>query len=229
MLKTSRTMPSPRSRLGASAAFLISCVTLPANAAAQDPELVGSGDSVIAGEDRPATTVIVKVGRALDLEGIPVYPVKTSFSGRAEVQTPSTSPSAGRRMVAASSLNWSRPLARSVLTSGFGRRTHPLFGGTRMHSGVDLAAPYGSPVVATSDGIVSSAGWSGGYGLTVRLVHGAGIETRYAHLSGMAVTQGQSVSRGTVIGYVGTTGVSTGAHLHFELRQNGQAVQPLLE
>ena len=121
------------------------------------------------------------------------------------------------------------PLARSALTSGFGMRADPMLGGQRMHSGVDLAAPVGSPVIATSDGIVSQAGWRGGYGLFVALEHGGGFQTRYGHMSGVAVTPGQAVRKGDIIGYVGSTGRSTGPHPHYEMRVNGSAVRPLLK
>ena len=119
------------------------------------------------------------------------------------------------------------PLSRARLTSAFGYRTHPLHGGSRMHSGVDLAAPAGTPVQATADGIVTAAGWRGGYGILVSLRHGGGVQTRYAHLSAIAVREGTAVKAGQVIGYVGSTGNSTGPHLHYELRVNGQAVNPV--
>lgn len=119
------------------------------------------------------------------------------------------------------------PLARARLTSSFGFRTHPLHGGSRMHSGVDLAAPQGTPVQATADGVVTSAGWRGGYGILISLGHGSGVQTRYAHLSAIAVQPGTRVRAGQVIGYVGSTGNSTGPHLHYEVRVNGRAINPL--
>lgn len=118
------------------------------------------------------------------------------------------------------------PVAARAVTSGFGWRTHPILGGRRAHSGVDLAAPYGSPVVATADGIVGQANWRGGYGLFVAVENG-GVETRYAHMSRLNVVAGQRVRQGDVIGYVGSTGRSTGPHLHYEVRVNGQAVDPM--
>ena len=117
------------------------------------------------------------------------------------------------------------PVAARV-SSGFGWRTHPTLGGHRAHSGVDLAAPYGSPVIATADGIVGQADWRGGYGLFVAVESG-GVQTRYAHMSRLNVVAGQRVRRGDVIGYVGSTGRSTGPHLHYEVRVNGRAVDPL--
>lgn len=129
----------------------------------------------------------------------------------------------------------SRSLARKsgalgsdvTMTSGFGLRTHPLLGGVRAHLGVDLAARMGTPVHATADGRVGAAGMRGGYGLMVELEHGAGMETRYGHLSRLNVTAGQRVSRGDVIGFVGSTGLSTGPHLHYETRVNGRPVNPV--
>jgi len=112
------------------------------------------------------------------------------------------------------------------LTSGFGMRRHPILGYRRMHSGVDFSARYGTPIVAVTDGRVSAAGRMGGCGIAVRLSHGNGLSTRYCHMSRMAVNSGQQVRRGQVIGYVGSTGLSTGAHLHYEMYRNGRAVDP---
>lgn len=119
------------------------------------------------------------------------------------------------------------PVAARSMTSAVGMRMHPILGGMQVHSGIDLAAPSGSPIIATSDGVVSSAGWAGGYGLLVALQHKGGVQTRYAHMSVLNVAQGQQVKSGQVIGYVGSTGRSTGPHLHYEVRVNGQAVNPL--
>jgi murein DD-endopeptidase MepM/ murein hydrolase activator NlpD len=111
-------------------------------------------------------------------------------------------------------------------TSGYGIRRHPVLGYTRMHRGIDFHAPYGSPIYAVSDGRVEFAGRHGGHGNFVKLGHGGGLETGYAHLSRIAVSPGERVRRGEVIGYVGSTGLSTGAHLHFEVYRNGQSVNP---
>jgi murein DD-endopeptidase MepM/ murein hydrolase activator NlpD len=119
------------------------------------------------------------------------------------------------------------PIASASLTSGFGVRYHPVHGGSRFHSGVDLAAPSGSPLTATLSGVVSTAGWTGGYGLLVTITHGGGVETRYAHLSRLNVTAGQTVEQGDVIGFVGSTGNSTGPHVHYEVRSNGAPLDPL--
>ena len=108
-----------------------------------------------------------------------------------------------------------------TLTSGFG----PRWG--RMHEGIDIAGGSGTPIAAAATGTVISAGWSGGYGQLVVLDHGSGLSTAYAHLSSIAVSAGQTVPQGSVVGGMGTTGSSTGVHLHFEVRVNGAAVNPL--
>jgi len=119
------------------------------------------------------------------------------------------------------------PLDGSRLTSDYGMRNHPVLGGRRSHKGVDLAAPTGTPVYATADGIVGRADWFSSYGLYVQIEHGASLETRYAHMSRLAVAEGERVSKGDIIGYVGSTGRSTGPHLHYEVRIDGDAVNPI--
>ncbi|MFC3442361.1 M23 family metallopeptidase [Sphingobium rhizovicinum] len=113
------------------------------------------------------------------------------------------------------------------LSSSFGMRRHPILGYTRMHAGIDFAARYGSPIYAVTDGVVSYAGRHGGHGNYVRIEHGGGLATGYAHMSRIAAASGQRVRRGQVIGYVGSTGLSTGPHLHYELYRRGQVVNPL--
>lgn len=112
------------------------------------------------------------------------------------------------------------------ITSGFGMRRHPILGYRRMHAGIDFKARYGTPIAAVSDGRVTSAGRAGGCGIAVRLEHGGGLTTRYCHMSQMAVRAGQQVRRGQVIGYVGSTGLSTGAHLHYEMYRGGRVINP---
>ena len=114
-----------------------------------------------------------------------------------------------------------------ALTSGFGMRFHPVLGGRHQHKGIDLAQPVGSPVYATADGVVGRADWFSSYGLFISLEHGGNIETRYGHLSRLNVAAGQAVHKGDLIGYVGTTGRSTGPHLHYEVRIAGVAVNPV--
>ena len=112
------------------------------------------------------------------------------------------------------------------VTSGFGSRFHPILGYARMHSGLDLAAAYGSPIVAAADGRVVAAGWHGGYGRLVKIAHAGGVQTMYGHMSRIAASSGALVRQGQVIGYVGSTGLSTGPHLHYEVLKNGRAVNP---
>lgn len=114
-----------------------------------------------------------------------------------------------------------------AMSSGFGMRVHPVLGGLRAHKGIDLPASTGTPIHASADGIVEKADWFGGYGLFVELEHGGGMETRYGHMSRIAVAEGQRVRKGDVIGYVGSTGRSTGSHLHYEVRIAGEAVNPI--
>ena len=119
------------------------------------------------------------------------------------------------------------PIAGARLTSRYGFRIHPITGRRAHHGGIDLAAPMGTRVPTTMDGVVSYAGWLGGYGLVVKIQHGNGIETLYAHLSRIAVSTNQQVSQGDVIGMVGATGRTTGPHLHYEVRRFGRSVDPL--
>jgi murein DD-endopeptidase MepM/ murein hydrolase activator NlpD len=112
------------------------------------------------------------------------------------------------------------------ITSGFGPRTHPIYGGSRVHTGLDIAASQGTPIKAAGDGVVKMAGVNGGYGNWTLIDHGGGLATGYGHQSRIAVSVGQHVSQGEVIGYVGSTGASTGPHLHWEVRVNGNPVDP---
>ena len=112
------------------------------------------------------------------------------------------------------------------MTSGFGTRADPFHGKARNHSGVDLASPKGTPIRATADAYVERAEVAGGYGNLVQLNHGRGYQTRYAHMQKILVRAGQYVRRGTVIGLVGSTGRSTGPHLHYEVRYKGKAIDP---
>lgn len=118
------------------------------------------------------------------------------------------------------------PVAGPV-SSGYGLRRHPILGYARMHRGVDFMAPWGSPIHAAADGTVSYAGYRGGHGNYVRLAHGDGMGSGYGHMSRIAVAPGMRVRRGEVIGYVGSTGLSTGPHLHYELYLGGRAIDPV--
>ena len=117
--------------------------------------------------------------------------------------------------------------AQGPITSPFGYRIHPIFGTMRFHTGVDIGAYYGSPVLASDSGVVIDSGWLGGYGNCIIVDHGGGYSTLYAHCSELYVSYGQSVSKGQQIAAVGSTGNSTGPHLHFEVRINGEPVDPL--
>lgn len=203
-----------RRRVGASgfvAACLLAVLPCPTFARSTTPPAPADNPATSA-EATPAPTGAARVifGRALDLDG--QRPVR-AFSAPGEAIT--TSPT--------------MPNARSSarITSGFGMRQHPILGGRRAHLGVDMAAPTGSPILSPDAATVQAAGWQGGYGLMVTLLHGNGMVTRYAHLSRIAVAPGQRIGKGAVIGLVGSTGRSTGAHLHYETWVNGQPINPL--
>ncbi len=117
--------------------------------------------------------------------------------------------------------------ANGPVTSGYGYRTHPIYGDRRFHAGIDIGAPYGAQVVAADGGVVAYAGVMSGYGNVVTIDHGGGLATVYAHLSSFSVGSGQSVNRGSPIAAVGCTGYCTGPHLHFEVRINGDPVDPM--
>ena len=120
------------------------------------------------------------------------------------------------------------PVKGVAFTSSYGVRSDPFRGTRAMHAGIDLAGPVGTPIYATADGVVGRAEYhTGGYGNLVELDHGRGIQTRYGHLSKLLVTAGQRVKRGDKIGLMGSTGRSTGSHLHYEVRLDGKAVNPI--
>lgn len=122
-----------------------------------------------------------------------------------------------------------KPVPNGTFRSGFGGRRHPILGITRMHTGVDWAAPTGTPIIAAGDGVVEKSGWASGYGRQTILKHKNGYETSYNHQSRVAagIKPGAPVKQGQVIGYIGTTGLSTGPHLHYELIVNGTKVDPM--
>ncbi len=138
------------------------------------------------------------------------------------VATPAAAPTASGG-TSASGFQW--PIAARV-TSEYGWRIHPIYGTKRLHAGIDLGAASGTPIAAAAGGTVIHAGTYGGYGNAVIISHGNGISTLYAHQSKIGVSNGQQVGRGEIIGYVGSTGNSTGPHLHLEVRVNGSAVNP---
>ncbi|MES2172801.1 MAG: M23 family metallopeptidase [Pseudomonadota bacterium] len=120
-----------------------------------------------------------------------------------------------------------RPVEKLILTSNFGVRSDPFNRAARMHKGIDIPGPIGTPIHATADGIISRAGWASGYGNLVQISHGSGMETRYGHMSKLLVAENSYVKRGQIIGLMGSTGRSTGSHLHYEVRVDGAAINPL--
>ncbi len=120
----------------------------------------------------------------------------------------------------------SMPAAVMLMSSGFGYRSDPFTGGGAMHAGLDFKGPIGTPILAAAEGKVTFSGNQGGYGNCIEITHANGLVTRYAHLSGFNVSLGQKVARGVQIARMGSTGRSTGSHLHFEVRLNGQAINP---
>lgn len=123
-----------------------------------------------------------------------------------------------------------QPIANKQLNriaSGYGMRLHPILKVGKMHWGLDFVASTGTPIYATADGTVNHAGAAGGYGNVVVINHGYGYETYYAHMSRIKAKQGQSVKRGDIIGYVGSTGLSSGPHLHYEVHKDGEKIDPI--
>jgi murein DD-endopeptidase MepM/ murein hydrolase activator NlpD len=122
-----------------------------------------------------------------------------------------------------------KPVNNAIIRSGFGSRRHPILGYVKMHTGVDWATPYGTPIFASGNGVVEVASWEGGYGNYVKLKHNNGYETAYGHMSAFAkgLEPGKRVRQGQVIGFVGSTGQSTGAHVHYEILVNGRFVDPM--
>lgn len=166
--------------------------------------------------DSPAQ---ITISRAADLVGRPLNLIRPLWSRSLA--------SGGARAHGTLGIPFGMPVSATALTSSFGVRNDPLLGGLRAHSGIDFAARTGSPITATSDGMVTKANWFGGYGLFISLEHGGGVQTRYGHMSRLNVLEGQRVRKGDIIGYVGSTGRSTGSHLHYEVRVNGQAINPM--
>jgi murein DD-endopeptidase MepM/ murein hydrolase activator NlpD len=122
-----------------------------------------------------------------------------------------------------------KPVNNAIMRSGFGSRRHPILGYVKMHTGVDWATSYGTPIFASGNGVVEAAGWEGGYGKYVKIKHNNGYETAYGHMSAFAkgLEVGKRVRQGQVIGFVGSTGQSTGAHVHYEILVNGRFVDPM--
>lgn len=141
------------------------------------------------------------------------------------VSSRGTVSSSGRIIYDGGVFCWPAP-SYTYISSEFGYRIHPVYGTKKYHSGMDMAAPGGSPILAAANGTVRFAGWNGGYGYCVIIDHGNGIQTLYGHSSKLLVSKGQTVTRGQKIALVGTTGTSTGNHLHFEVLNNGTPTNP---
>jgi murein DD-endopeptidase MepM/ murein hydrolase activator NlpD len=122
-----------------------------------------------------------------------------------------------------------KPVTEAIMRSGFGSRKHPILGYTKMHTGVDWAAPLGTPIYAAGNGAIEKAGWESGYGKYIRIKHNYGYETAYGHMTAFArgIEPGVKVHQGQLIGYVGSTGQSTGPHVHYEIIVNGRMVDPM--
>jgi murein DD-endopeptidase MepM/ murein hydrolase activator NlpD len=158
---------------------------------------------------------------------VPVKPASTDAFDRQLFRINVTRAEIDRLSRTLSLVPYRKPVIGEIeLSSGFGVRTDPFLGRPAMHTGLDFRASTGDPVRVTANGVVSSAGWSGGYGRMVEVDHGNGLATRYGHLSEILVKVGQPVKIGDVIGAVGSTGRSTGPHLHYETRIDGEAVDP---
>lgn len=193
-------------------------------------------DKMFRSAGMPTDRMLATVRRGYSGQGGPLMPL--SFSTRGEAPSPDTL-RANRLLgqmdklnmyrIAAQKAPFANPLKSSFrFSSPFGYRRDPKTGGRRMHSGTDFAAGMGTPIHSTAEGVVTHAGWSSGYGRLVKIQHEFGVETRYAHMSKLRVKVGQRVSRGQRIGDMGTSGRSTGVHLHYEVRVGGKAVNPMI-
>ncbi|WP_245943010.1 M23 family metallopeptidase [Rhodovulum viride] len=182
-------------------------------------------------------SIINRVRQGYSGVGGPLTPLSVSTKGAAADLTPDEIRARaimGRLdeinmyRIAAEKLPFAQPVKAGYrLTSPFGVREHPTLGGQRMHEGTDMASAYGTPIYATADGVVVKAQWVSGYGRMVEIRHEFGIVTRYGHMSKIRVEAGQRVSRGDRIGDMGSSGRSTGTHLHYEVRVDGKPVNPM--
>ena len=179
----------------------------------------------VSGTDDEQFKTLFKSWRNFEETGVPALAAVAEAAGQAGLTA--SSRAAVASITQAVSIPSRAPLGNMQLTSGYGMRVHPVLGQRRGHKGIDLGAPTGTPIHATADGIVSRADNFGSYGLYVALEHGGEIQTRYAHMSRLNVAEGQRVKKGEVIGFVGSTGRSTGPHLHYEVRVRGEAVNPI--
>lgn len=151
---------------------------------------------------------------------------RSSSQMAAMIRRMERTPQGRRRLAQAWHGSFMRPVGGRI-TSGFGMRFHPVIGRYKLHTGVDIACPIGTPIHAAAGGVVILAGWGGAYGNCVIIDHGGGVTTLYGHQSRLAVRSGSAVRQGQIIGYSGSTGWSTGPHCHFEVRKHGSPVNPL--
>jgi murein DD-endopeptidase MepM/ murein hydrolase activator NlpD len=194
-------------------------------------------DKMFRAAGMPTDSILQEVRRGYSGQGGPLLPVTMSTSGGQSIQDGTTNRANGllRELdrinlfrIAADKTPVAMPVKSSFrFTSPFGYRRDPKGAGRRMHAGVDFAGSKGTPIYATADGVVTHAGWQSGYGKLVKIRHAFGIETRYAHNSAIRVKVGQKVSRGDRISDMGATGRVTGTHLHYEVRINGNPVNPM--
>ena len=182
-------------------------------------------------KDAPATTTAAATQLSGAIKGEAAGPLGQGdkeftqlFASWKKMDTPGANVLSRQPMVAVPSI---APVQGFRLSSTYGEREHPVLGGTRMHKGLDLAVAAGTPVRAPADGVVEKASWFSSYGNFIEIAHGGNMETRYGHLSAYNVVEGQQVHKGDVIGFVGSTGRSTGPHLHYEVRIGGEAVDPM--
>lgn len=160
--------------------------------------------------------------------GGPLIPIDSSMTFDSKVRELDEALDALDRLkTEARRLPLANPAPGRSVTSPFGVRTDPLLGTAALHSGMDFRAPTGMPAKVTAPGVVVKAGWNGGYGRMVEVDHGNGFATRYGHLSKINVTVGKRLNAGDVVGKTGSSGRSTGPHLHYEIRHNGEAIDPL--
>jgi murein DD-endopeptidase MepM/ murein hydrolase activator NlpD len=192
-------------------------IAAPLRAAAEANQAVSGGQ-----DDR--FSALFNNWRSLEKVNVPALAAVADAQSQAGISNPAAGFRTSRAQV---SIPSRMPLGGLTMTSDYGMRVHPVTGRRAAHKGIDLAAPTGTPIYATADGMISRASWFSTYGLYVAIEHGGQIQTRYAHMSRLNVAEGQRVSKGDVIGYVGTTGRSTGPHLHYEVRVDGEAVNPV--
>ncbi|HQZ95826.1 MAG TPA: peptidoglycan DD-metalloendopeptidase family protein [Pyrinomonadaceae bacterium] len=174
-------------------------------------------------EDQVRSEGIEESLRNLILDGRIVNTTRSRLAPNAAITLDSGT---SETKAASGPLKYRYPVA-GLLTSDIGNRVHPIDGKVKFHAGLDLAVPPGTSVQASAEGVVSFAGWSGGYGNLLVVKHADGRETRYGHLNKLLVTEGDTVSAGQVVALSGSTGRSTGPHVHFEIRENGQVLNPL--